>query len=216
VGVGVSEAAALIRVEQQCAFWVYAQPMKLHQVAGCPFAHRARIVLEEKKLPYEVAYYEPRNRPAELAAISPDARSPTLLDDDGNTRVWDSLVVIEYLDERYPDVALMPRDAAARAKLLPTMGPIVEELVHKAAGPRDEAKVQAAVTQFHNALVPWQAHLEHQAFLLGDRLTLAVIALVTPIFAMVRLVGESGEIPQALAVLRAWRDKIAARPSTAY
>lgn len=201
--------------------------MKLHQVAGCPFAHRARIVLEEKKLPYEVVYYEPRNRPAELAAISPDARSPTLLDDDGNTRVWDSLVVIEYLDERYPDVALMPRDAAARArvrllmrevdaKLLPTMGPIVEEVVHKAVGPRDEAKVQAAITQFRNALVPWQARLEHQAFLLGDRLTLADIALFTPIFAMVRLIGESGEIPEALTTLRAWRDKMAARPSTAY
>ncbi|HMJ50773.1 MAG TPA: glutathione S-transferase family protein [Polyangiaceae bacterium] len=201
--------------------------MKLYQVAGCPFAHRARIVLEEKKLPYEVAYYEPRSRPAELAAISPDARSPTLLDDDGKTRVWDSLVVIEYLEERYPDVALMPRDAAARArarllmrevdaKLLPAMGPIVEEVVHKAAGPRDEGKVQAGITQFRQALVPWQARLDHQAFLLGDMFTLADIALFTPTAAMVRLIGESGEIPEALTIVRAWRDRIAARPSTAY
>ena len=201
--------------------------MKLYQVAGCPFAHRARIVLEEKKLPYEIAYFEPRNRPAELAAISPDARSPTLLDDGGNTRVWDSLVVIEYLDERYPDVPFMPRDAPARArvrllmrevdaKLLPTMGPIVEEVVHKAAGPRDEAKVEAGIGQFRKALAPWQVRLEDQTFLLGDMLTLADIALFTPIASMIRLVGERGEIPESLTVLRAWRDRIAARPSTAY
>jgi glutathione S-transferase len=206
---------------------LYARAMKLYQVAGCPFAHRARIVLEEKKLPYDVAYYDPRNRPAELGAISPDARSPTLLDDDGDTPVWDSLVVIEYLDERYPDVPLMPKDAATRAcvrllmrevdaKLLPTMGPIVEEVVHKAGGPRDEGKVQAAITQFRHALVLWQARLEHRTFLAGDMLTLADVALFTPIYSMVQLVGESGEIPAQFGALRAWRDAIAARPSTAY
>jgi glutathione S-transferase len=201
--------------------------MKLYQVAGCPFAHRARIVLEEKKLPYEVTYYEARNRPAELAAISPDAKSPTLLDDGENTRVWESLVVVEYLDERYPDVALMPKDAPGRArvrllmrevdaKLLPNMGPIVEEVVYKTAGPPDEAKVEAAIAQFRNALAPWQARLERQAFLFGDTLTLADITLFTPIASMVRLVGERGDIPESLPVLRAWRDRIAARPSTAY
>jgi glutathione S-transferase len=149
------------------------------------------------------------------------------LDDGGNTRVWDSLVVIEYLDERYPDVAFMPKDAPGRArvrllmrevdaKLLPNMGPIVEEVVYKTSGPPDEAKVEAAIVQFRNALAPWQARLEHQGFLFGDTLTLADIALFTPIVSMVRLVGDRGEIPESLAVLRAWRDRIAARPSTTY
>jgi glutathione S-transferase len=134
-------------------------------------------------------------------------------------------VVVEYLDERYPDVALMPRDAAARArarlcmreidaKLLPTMGPVVEEVVYKEAGPRDEGKVQAAIAQFHRALVPWQARLEHSTFLLGDTFTLADIALFTPIVSLVRLVGQGGEIPSTLGILRAWRDRIALRPST--
>jgi glutathione S-transferase len=201
--------------------------MKLYQVNGCPFAHRARIVLEEKKLPYEVTYFERQNRPAELAAISPDARSPTLLDDGGETRVWDSLVVIEYLEERYPDVPLMPKDAAGRArvrllmhdvdaKVVPAMGPVVGELVHKPAGSRDESKVQAGLAQFREALAPWQARLEGQTFLMGDVLTLADIALFTPLFGMVRLVGETGDIPATFTALRAWRDRLAARPSTAY
>ena len=102
------------------------------------------------------------------------------------------------------------------AKLLPNMGPIVEEVVYKAAGPRDEAKLEAGIAQFRNALAPWQARLEHHAFLLGDTLTLADITLFTPIAAMVRLLGERGEVPESLTILRAWRDRIAARPSTAY
>jgi glutathione S-transferase len=201
--------------------------MKLYQVTGCPFAHRARIVLEEKKLSYDVSYFDRQNRPAELAAISPDARSPTLLDDGGKTRVWDSLVVIEYLEERYPDVPLMPKDAAARAlvrlfmrevdaKVFPAMGPVVGEVVHKPAGSRDESKVQAGLAQFREALVPWQARLEGQTFLVGNEFTLADIALFTPLFGMLRLVGETGDIPATLGALRAWRDRLAARPSTAY
>jgi glutathione S-transferase len=140
--------------------------------------------------------------------------------------VWDSLVVIEYLDERYPDVPLMPRDAAGRArarlsmrevdaKLAPAMGPVVEEVVYKTSGPPDHGKVQAGITQFHNALAPWQARLEHRPFLLGDMFTLADVTLFTPIFSMVQLVGASGDIPEALPILREWRARIAARPSTA-
>jgi glutathione S-transferase len=201
--------------------------MKLYQVTGCPFAHRARIVLEEKKLRYDVSYFDRQNRPAELVAISPDARSPTLLDDDGKTRVWDSLVVIEYLEERYSDVPLMPKDAASRArmrlfmrevdaKVFPAMGPVVGEVVHKPAGARDESKVQAGLAQFREALAPWQAYLEGRPFLMGNEFTLADIALFTPLFGMVRLVGEAGEIPEAFTALRTWRDRVAARPSTAY
>jgi glutathione S-transferase len=201
--------------------------MKLYQIAGCPFAHRARIVLEEKKLPCEVVYYKPGERPAALDAVSPDAKSPTLFDDNGNTPVWDSLVVIEYLEERYPGVALMPPDAGARARarlamrqvdatLLPAMGPVVQELVHKAAGTADDAKVKEGVARYRAALVPWDARLQGHPFVLGDTFTLADIALFTPIAAMVRLVGQAGDIPEALGALRTWRDRVGARPSTAY
>jgi stringent starvation protein A len=201
--------------------------MKLYQVATCPFAHRARIVLEEKKLPCSIIYFEPHARPSELARVSPDARSPTLFDESGNTWVWDSLVVIEYLEERYPDVPLMPKDAGARAharllmrgvesKLLPTVGPIVDELVHKPAEARDPKKLAELLPRFHEALGPWQARLAIQNFLLGDEFTLADIALYTPLYSMAGLVGAERAIPKTLTHLLAWRDRIAQRPSTAY
>src|SRR4051812_10715929 len=116
--------------------------MKLYQVRQCPFAHRARIVLEEKQLAYEVEYFERKARPAELEALGDDARSPTLFD--GDDRVFESTIVIEFLDEKYPSKKLMPADPAGRArvrlsmketesKLAPTLGPIVQEVVYKPA-----------------------------------------------------------------------------------
>src|SRR4051812_11574471 len=131
--------------------------MKLYQTRLCPFAHRARVVLEEKRLAYDVQYYERSARPPELDALSADARSPTLFD--GDDRVWDSQVVIEYLEDRYPEVPLMPKGPAARARvrtwmreieahLVPAMGPVVQELVFKPEAARDPAKIAEGVAHF--------------------------------------------------------------------
>lgn len=200
--------------------------MKLYQVAKCPFAHRARIVLEEKNLPYEVVYFEPCNRPEVLVALSPDARSPTLFDDD-DTRVWSSLIVIEYLEDRYPTVPLMPAKAADRARarlwmrevedrLLRAAFVIVDEMVHKPPAQRDESKVQQGILATRDELAAWNARVEGKPYLLGDAFTLADIALYTPLYSMAELLGERGEIPKTLPALRTWRARVAARPSTAY
>jgi glutathione S-transferase len=201
--------------------------MKIFQVQGCPFAHRARIALEEKKLPYEVVYFTPRERPAELAAVSPDAKSPTIFDDDGKTIVWNSMVVIEYLEERYPDQPLMPRDARDRArarlmmrevedKLMAAVYVLAQELVHKPAAERDENKVREGIGRLHDILAPWHARLEGKEFLIGDRFTLADVVLFTPLYSLDKLLGERGELPASLGNLRMWRDAVAKRPSTAY
>src|SRR5687767_905909 len=91
--------------------------IQVFQVRGCPFARRARIVLGEKQLAHAVTYYDPKQRPAELDAIGPDARSPTIRDDDG-TWIYESMVVVEYLEERYPAPhPLMPASPVDRARV---------------------------------------------------------------------------------------------------
>ena len=198
--------------------------MKLYQVEKCPFAHRARIVLEEKKLPHEVVFFARGKRPAELESLSPDARSPTLFD--GETRVWDSLVVCEDLDERYPDEPMLPRDPALRArarllmkevdtKLVPLSRPILDELVKKSGAP-DEGKIAEAVGRVRAGLGAWQARLEGSQFVLGSDFTLADIALFTPIVELTSVLGERDDILSGFSLLRTWRDRVATRPSTAY
>ena len=201
--------------------------MKIYQVETCPFAHRARIVLEEKKLPFEIVYFSPRDRPAELVALGPDAKSPTIFDDDGKTSVWSSLVVIEYLDERYPDPPLMPRGAPDRAharllmrdveeKLMVVGFSLAQEVVFKPPAERDESKVQEGLVRLHDALAPWDARLDGKTFLVGDRFTLADITLFTPLYSLGKMLGERGDLPTPFGNLRAWHDRVAKRPSTAY
>ena len=199
--------------------------MKLYQVEKCPFAHRVRIALEEKTLKYETVYFVSRQRPRELEALSPDARSPTLFDDDA-TAVWDSIVVCEYLEDRYPEKPLLPRDPAARArarllvkeaetKITPLRSPVEQEL-KKSDGPPDESKIAEGLARLHSALEPWEARLRDQPFVLGDEFGLADVVLFTPLVSLVRKLGERPDVFTGLVALAAWRDRVAARPSVAY
>src|SRR5262245_3146547 len=123
---------------------------QLYMMPGCPMAHRATIALREKGLAFEPVFYERGKRPPELEALGPGAQSPTLLDDD--MQVMDSLVVLEYLEDRYPEPPLMPRDARGRAwvrmlqhrvsqDLGAKQGQLVMEILKKGAAP-DPVKVE--------------------------------------------------------------------------
>lgn len=76
------------------------RPWLLMKQAGLPFSERLiRLDRAETK--------------AEIAKYSPSGRVPCLID--GETAIWDSLSIAEYLAEKFPDKALWPADAKARA-----------------------------------------------------------------------------------------------------
>lgn len=75
---------------------------KLFIAARSPFARKARIVLLEKGLPFELAVIDLTARTPEFVSISPLGKVPVLRDEDG-TVVFDSTVITEYLEDRYPD-----------------------------------------------------------------------------------------------------------------
>lgn len=77
--------------------------------------HRVRFVLAVKGANYERVIVDPAKPPAELADLNPYASTPTLADRD--LTLYDTSVVCEYLDERYPHPPLMPIDPLSRARL---------------------------------------------------------------------------------------------------
>jgi len=88
--------------------------MTLFSAPDEPASHRTRIVLAEKDVEIEVVSVTPGRFPDDLLDLNPDHTLPTLVDRD--LVLYDSRIIIEYLDERFPHPALMPIDPVARAQ----------------------------------------------------------------------------------------------------
>ena len=94
--------------------------LKLYTYFRSSAAFRVRIALNLKALPFEAIPIHLMRGPGEqhseaYAAVNPARLIPTLID--GDITLAQSLAIIEYLEEAYPEPALLPRDAAARAKI---------------------------------------------------------------------------------------------------
>jgi len=78
------------------------------------YSQRVRMVLAEKGVAVEVIDVEPGNMPEDLAGLNPYNSLPTLVDRD--LVLYESTVIMEYLDERFPHPPLLPVYPVARAQ----------------------------------------------------------------------------------------------------
>ena len=78
------------------------------------YSHRVRMVLCEKGVSVDIVSVDPDDRPDELRQINPYDTLPTLLDRD--LVLYQSNVIMEYLDERFPHPPLLPVYPVARAQ----------------------------------------------------------------------------------------------------
>ena len=86
---------------------LFSRPTDIH-------SHRARLVLAEKNINIEISNIPGPELPEDLMDLNPYHTVPTLVDRD--LTVYDSRVIIEYLDERFPHPPLMPVDPVTRAQ----------------------------------------------------------------------------------------------------
>ena len=90
--------------------------MTLFSRADCPQSHRVRLVLAEKGIGIEVIEVGNEVFVEDLAELNPYASVPTLVDRD--LVLYNTQIILEYLDDRYPHPPLMPVDPVARARFL--------------------------------------------------------------------------------------------------
>jgi glutathione S-transferase len=90
--------------------------MKLYGAPLSPFFRKARVMLEEKGIPYENERLAPVPKTPELLAMHPMGKIPILRD--GDVVVPDSSVICAYLERKHPAPALYPQDAAELAAAL--------------------------------------------------------------------------------------------------
>ncbi len=88
--------------------------LHLYSYQGCPFARRTRMTLFEKGLDFDLTEIDLKNRPANFAEISPYGKVPVLLHN--GSRLYESAIINEYLNDVFPEPPLMPADPLQRAQ----------------------------------------------------------------------------------------------------
>jgi glutathione S-transferase len=91
--------------------------IKLYDFKSSPNCQRVKIVLAEKNLPYEIVPVDLRaqeQKTPDYLKLNPYGKVPVLTDDD--TVLYESCIINEYLEEKYPNPPLLPREPAKKAK----------------------------------------------------------------------------------------------------
>ena len=194
--------------------------IKLYDFKSSPNCQRVKIVLAEKNLPYDIAPIDLRaheQKTPEYLKLNPYGKVPVLTDD--ATVLYESLIINEYLDEKYPNPPLMPKDPAKRAKarILVDYGMahfdapyqrLRMELM-KDAKEQNQQVIATAKAELKKLLQRLEDEIGEQQYLLGD--FSLVDADLLPRFT--RLEGF-GVLPDpSLPRLGSYLERVKARPS---
>ncbi|BFF98607.1 pyrimidodiazepine synthase [Drosophila madeirensis] len=92
--------------------------LRLFSMRFCPYAHRAHLVLKAKKVPHHTVYINLSEKPEWLVDVSPLLKVPALQlsAEKGQPSLIESLIIAEYLDEKYPQNPLLPKDPLKKAQ----------------------------------------------------------------------------------------------------
>ena len=150
--------------------------MKLYSGDTCPFSQRCRIVLYEKGMDFEVVDVDLFNKPEDLAQMNPYNQVPVLVERD--LILYESLIINEYIDERFPHPQLMPPDPVMRAKARLFLHSFETELFSQIKtlekGGQDANQARAHVRDQLTKMAPVFAR---QKYILGDDFSMLDVAI---------------------------------------
>jgi glutathione S-transferase/RNA polymerase-associated protein len=189
-----------------------------------PYAQKVRIALREKGLPFQLALpggLGAGGAAGEFAEANPRAEVPTLID--GPARIFDSTIILEYLEDAYPTPALLPAGAVdrARVRMIEEVMDTHYEAINWAMGEinwfrraegdfADELKATAA-RQTQSFLAWLEKQLGDRPWFNGDTFGWGDLSVVPYVAASA---GMGNRPPQGSAVA-AWLVRVLARPSVA-
>jgi glutathione S-transferase len=179
----------------------------LYNAPRCPYVARVRIVLAEKGIEFEAVEIDLSDRPDWFYEKNPVGRVP-VIEEDG----WvlpESAVIIEFLEERYPEPALLPADPADRAAARLLIFRDSDLTSPYYALRREE---EGARERYDEALGRFEALVAERPYLSGAGYGLADIALV-PWFLRAR--DMLGVELDGFPALEDWLARLEERPAIA-
>jgi glutathione S-transferase len=204
--------------------------MQLYSAALSLFSRKVEIALAEKGLAFErvmvpftqTVGYSPKH--PDVLAANPKGQVPVLID--GDLTLYDSTVILEYLEDAYPTPALYPGTPQARAQcrqwelfadeiLLTPVRALMHRTGPRPADPQRWLDLETAAEVAKGQIAQHFTHINQQltgkSFLCGS-LSIADIALFTTVLYSQRLAGPS---IKAHAALHAWYNGLLSRAAFA-
>ena len=154
------------------------------------YSQRVRLVLAEKGVAVEIVNVERGNMPEDLADLNPYNSLPTLVDRD--LALYESMVIMEYLDERFPHPPLLPVYPVARAqsrlfvyRIQRDWCGFIDTIV---AGRSKDTVIDRARKELRESLVTIAPIFNEKPFFMSDDFTL-VDCCVAPILWRLSVLG---------------------------
>ena len=181
--------------------------MVLYSGTTCPFSHRCRFVLFEKGMDFEIRDVDLYNKPEDISVMNPYGQVPILVERD--LILYESNIINEYIDERFPHPHLMPADPIMRARARQLLVGMEREIfsfmevIEKNSKTADKARqeIKARLTE----IIPI---FNKQKFMLGDEFSMLDVAIAPLLW---RLDHYGIDLGKAAAPLMKYAERIFSR-----
>ena len=184
--------------------------MTLYSGTTCPFSQRCRIVLYEKGMDFQIIDVDLYNKPEDLAVMNPYNRTPVLVERD--LILYESNIINEYIDDRFPHPQLMPADPVTRARARLFLFRFENELFSHVelieSGTQKQAdKARIAIRDNLTQIAPV---FVKQKYMLGDEFSMLDVASAPLLW---RLDYYGIQMPKQLAPLMKYAERLFSRPA---
>jgi len=184
--------------------------MVLYSGTTCPFSQRCRFVLFEKGMDFEIRDVDLFNKPEDISVMNPYGQVPILVERD--LILYESNIINEYIDERFPHPQLMPADPVMRARARLFLFNFERELfiyVHQLER-RDQLKdagkqLDGARQQIRDRLTQLTPIFVKNKYMLGEDFSMLDVAIAPLLW---RLDHYGIEMPKTAAPLLRYAERI--------
>jgi len=189
--------------------------MVLYSGTTCPFSHRCRFVLFEKGMDFEIRDVDLYNKPEDISIMNPYGQVPILVERD--LILYESNIINEYIDERFPHPQLMPADPVMRARARLFLFNFERELfVHVQVLERRDPSKEAqklqdkARQQIRDRLTQLTPIFIKNKHMLGEEFSMLDVSIAPLLW---RLDHYGIEMPKTAAPLLRYAERIFSRPA---
>jgi len=187
--------------------------MVLYSGTTCPFSQRCRLVLFEKGMDFEIRDVDLFNKPEDISTMNPYGQVPILVERD--LILYESNIINEYIDERFPHPQLMPADPLMRSRARLMLFNFEKELfVHVHVLENDKSGTSKALekarAEIRDRLTTLAPLFIKNKYMLGEEFSMLDVAIAPLLW---RLDHYGIEISKTAAPLMKYAERIFSRPA---